>query len=82
MNALEAEHPLRELSRRVLQRDLEAALRLFERHERLDAFAAVLAATAIEHGAEALVSADRAFGEVRRLRFVELGSRRLDALPS
>jgi uncharacterized protein len=64
------------------ERGLEAGLRLFERHERLDAFDAVLAATAMEHGAEALVSADRAFGEVRRLRFAELGSRRLDALLS
>ena len=62
------------------ERDLEAGLRLFERHERLDPFDAVLAATAIEHGAAALVSADRAFADVRRLRFAELGSSRLDAL--
>jgi uncharacterized protein len=62
------------------ERDLEAGLRLFERHDHLDAFDAVLAATALEHGAEALVSADRAFADVRRLRFVELGSARLDEL--
>jgi uncharacterized protein len=62
------------------ERELGAGLRLFERHEQLDAFDAVLAATAIEHGAEALVSADRAFADVRRLKFAELGSRRLDDL--
>lgn len=62
------------------ERELVAGLRLFERHERLDAFDAVLAATALEHGAEALVSADSAFEDVRGLRFVELGSPRLDAL--
>lgn len=62
------------------ERDLDAGLSLFERHDRLDAFDAVLAATAIEHGAEALVSGDRAFDGVRRLRFVELGSERFDAL--
>jgi uncharacterized protein len=62
------------------ERDLDAGLRLFERHDRLDAFDAVLAATAIEHGAEALVSGDQAFEDVRRLRFVELGSERFDAL--
>jgi uncharacterized protein len=62
------------------ERDLDVGLRLFERHDRLDAFDAVLAATAIEHGAEALVSGDQAFEDVRRLRFVELGSKRFDAL--
>lgn len=53
---------------------LEAGLGLFERYEGLDAFDAVLAAAAIEVGAEALVTADRAFAAVRGLRFVELGS--------
>lgn len=62
------------------ERDLDAGLRLFERHDGLDAFDAVLAATALEHGAEALVSGDRAFEDVRRLRFVELGSERFDEL--
>lgn len=64
------------------ERDLDAGLRLFERHDRLDTFDAVLAATALEHGAEALVSGDRAFEDVRRLRFVELGSERFDDLLS
>ena len=60
--------------------DLAAGLQLFERQERLDAFDAVLAATAIAHEAKALVSADRAFASVRRLPFVELGSPEFDAL--
>jgi uncharacterized protein len=62
------------------ERELAAGLRLFEQHERLDAFDAVLAATAIENEAEALVSADRAFSTLRRLRYVELGSDSLERL--
>jgi predicted nucleic acid-binding protein len=54
--------------------DLEAGLRLFERHSSLGAFDALLAATATANDAEAFVSADRDFAAVRRLRFVELGS--------
>jgi uncharacterized protein len=53
---------------------LEAALQLFERHPSLGAFDALLAATATANDANALVSADRGFAGVRRLRFVELGS--------
>jgi hypothetical protein len=53
---------------------LEQGLELFERHERLDAFDAVLAATAIEHGADALVSADTAFAGIRGLRHVAPGT--------
>ena len=60
--------------------DLAAGLQLFEKQERLDAFDAVLAATAIAHESNALVSADRAFASVRRLPFVELGSPEFDAL--
>jgi hypothetical protein len=60
--------------------DLVAGLQLFERDDHLDAFDAVLAATAIAHEAKALLSADRAFASVRRLPFVELGSREFDAL--
>jgi len=60
--------------------DLAAGLQLFEKQERLDAFDAVLAATAIAHESKALVSADRAFASVRRLPFVELGSPEFDAL--
>ncbi len=60
--------------------DLKAGLQLFEKQERLDAFDAVLAATAIAHEAKALVSADRAFASVRRLPFAELGSPEFNAL--
>ena len=61
-------------------RDLDAGLKLFEDHERLDALDAVLAATAIAHQAEALVSADRAFGSIRRLRHVAPGTPDFDRL--
>lgn len=50
--------------------DLSLGLSLFERHERLGAFDAVLAAVALNHGAEALVSADRAFGLVEGLTWL------------
>jgi uncharacterized protein len=60
--------------------DLAAGLQLFEKQERLDAFDAVLAATAIAHEAKALVSGDRAFASVRRLPFVELGSPEFEEL--
>jgi uncharacterized protein len=53
---------------------LTNGLRLYERHARLGAFDALLAATAMANGADAFVSGDRAFAEVRGLRFVELGS--------
>lgn len=50
---------------------LERALRLFERHDRLGAFDALLGAAALEAGAEALVSADSAFAGIRGLRHVD-----------
>ena len=59
---------------------LGAGLRLFERQSELDAFDAVLAAAAIRAGADALVSADRAFSRVRGLRHVAPGSRAFDEL--
>jgi predicted nucleic acid-binding protein len=62
------------------EQDLDAGLRLFQEQEELHAFDAVLAATTITHQADALVSGDRAFASVRRLRFVELGSREFDRL--
>jgi predicted nucleic acid-binding protein len=43
---------------------LMAGLPLFRDHDRLGAFDAVLAAAALDVGALALVSADRAFGSV------------------
>jgi predicted nucleic acid-binding protein len=46
---------------------LSAGLRLFERAKRVGSFDAVLAAATIATEAEALVSADRAFDEIRAL---------------
>jgi hypothetical protein len=60
--------------------ELARGLRLYERHERLGAFDALLAATAIANGAELFVAADRSFAGVRGLRFVELGSAELERL--
>lgn len=50
---------------------LRAGLELYRRHPELDAFDAVLAATAMAAGAEALVSADRAYGVVGGLRHLD-----------
>ncbi|HXF56468.1 MAG TPA: type II toxin-antitoxin system VapC family toxin [Actinomycetota bacterium] len=50
---------------------LARGLRLFARHPVLGAFDAVLAAAALEARAEALVSADRSFGVVRGLPWVD-----------
>ena len=60
--------------------DLVAGLRLYEREESLGAFDAVLAATAIAGKADALVSADRSFGAVRGLRWVDLVGVELETL--
>ena len=60
--------------------DLRAAIRLFEREQGLDAFDAVLAATALRHDADALVSADRAFGVVRGLPYIDPASHALEDL--
>jgi predicted nucleic acid-binding protein len=51
--------------------DLDRGLTLFEQNPGLGAFDAVLAAVALERGAEALVSADRAFGSVPNLPWVD-----------
>lgn len=51
--------------------ELEQGLRLFERHDHLGAFDAVLAAVALTAGADALVSADRSFAGIRGLRHIE-----------
>lgn len=61
-------------------RDLRAGLRLFERAVELDAFGAVLAATAVARDARALVSADAGFASVPRLRHIDPGSPALDEL--
>jgi predicted nucleic acid-binding protein len=59
---------------------LTKGLGLFERHAELDAFDAILAAAAMEAGAEAVVSADRGFGGIRGLRHVEPLSPAFDGL--
>ncbi len=58
---------------------LADGVRLFERHE-LGSFDAVLAATAIAEGADALVSSDRAFAGVPKLPYVDLADPELGAL--
>jgi predicted nucleic acid-binding protein len=51
--------------------DLDHGLELFERHPALGAFDAVLAAVAMDRGADALVSADGAFGAITGLPWIE-----------
>lgn len=50
--------------------DLELGLTLFERHVRLGAFDAVLAAVALNRRVDALISADWAFSEIPDLHVV------------
>jgi uncharacterized protein len=64
----------------VEEGELAAGLRLFERHPKLGSFDAVLAAVTVAQGADALVSADEAFGEVRGLRHVVPGTPAFDRL--
>lgn len=59
---------------------LDRGLDLFARHEHLGSFDAVLAATALENEAEALVSADGAFASVPRLRHVAPGTAEFERL--
>lgn len=68
--------PLVELN----ETDLRRGLRLFERHEPLGSFDAVLAAAALERRADALVSADSAFEAVPKLRHVDPRDPNLDTL--
>ena len=51
--------------------DLDRGLDLFEQYPMVGAFDAVLAAVALARGADALVSADRAFASVPGLPFVD-----------
>jgi hypothetical protein len=60
--------------------DLDQALALYERHRSLGAFDALLAATAIRSDAAALVSADRSFGVVRGLRWVDPAGAEVESL--
>lgn len=54
--------------------ELAAGLQLFGTHRTLGCFDAVLAATALRHGATAIVSADRAFSEVDGLAHRDPGA--------
>jgi predicted nucleic acid-binding protein len=60
--------------------DLEQALSLYERHRELGALDALLAATAMRSDAAALVSADRQFGTVGGLPWVDPAGNDLEAL--
>lgn len=60
--------------------DLELGLSLFERHAALGAFDSVLAAVALNRRAEAIVSADRAFGDVPDLPWIDPATPRLNDL--
>ena len=64
----------------VRESDLDLGLRIFERSDELGSFDAVLAAVAINRDAEALVSSDRGFRDVRRLRHIDIGGPELDEL--
>jgi predicted nucleic acid-binding protein len=64
----------------VSEADLREGLRLFERLPALGAFDAVLAATAVAAGADALISADTAFGSVPGLAWIDPGSASVDEL--
>lgn len=60
--------------------DLDQGLELFQAHPGIDAFDAVLAAVALRHEAEALVSADRGFVGISGLRHVDPATPALDRL--
>jgi predicted nucleic acid-binding protein len=60
--------------------DLDAGLSLFEDYPELGAFDAVLAAVALSRGAEALVSADRAFASVKGLAWIDPATPALERL--
>jgi predicted nucleic acid-binding protein len=60
----------------------ELGLTLYDRHRNLGAFDALLAATAITADADAFVSADRAFSQIRRLRHVDPATPALNELIS
>jgi hypothetical protein len=51
--------------------DLELGLTLFETHPRLGACDSVVAAVALNRSCEALISADRAFGTILELPWID-----------
>ena len=60
--------------------DLDAGLALFEQQLELGAFDAVLAAVALNRGADALVSANRAFASVPNLPWIDPATAAIDRL--
>lgn len=60
--------------------DFELGLTLFEAHPALGAFDAVVAAIALNRSCEALISADRAFGTVPQLPWIDAASPMLNQL--
>jgi len=60
--------------------DLDRGLRLFADHPGLGSFDAVLAAVAIGHGAEALVSADPGFAGIPGLRWIDPATPALESI--
>jgi predicted nucleic acid-binding protein len=54
--------------------DLERGLDLFQHHPRVGSFDAVLAAVALNRGATALISADRSFGSIPGLKWIDPSS--------
>jgi predicted nucleic acid-binding protein len=64
----------------VRESDLREGLRLFERYPALGVFDAVLAATAMAAGADALVSSDEAFAPVPGLAYVDPSSPAIDEM--
>ncbi|WP_026876050.1 type II toxin-antitoxin system VapC family toxin [Jiangella gansuensis] len=55
---------------RVDENDLRTGIAIYRSSGRLGSFEAILAATAVNAGADGLVSADKAFGDVAGLRHV------------
>src|SRR5262245_37507996 len=66
----------------IAEQDVREGLRLFERHQDLGAFDAVLAAAAMAAGAATLVSAGRAFAHVPGLTHMDPASQDLAGLLS
>jgi predicted nucleic acid-binding protein len=60
--------------------DLELGLTLYERHPELGAFDAVLAAVALNHHVDALISADRAFGVLIQLPWIDPATPEIDRI--
>lgn len=64
----------------VTQADVALAVDLFERHADLDAADALIAAAALNHSVDAVVSADRAYASVPGLRALDPRAPEADAL--